>query len=135
MLPGKGSALLLFCLVCWFVANAVTLTGCSGSYEETIAGVQIPIPRGVTKSPQQGIQLALPGFGGAQVSYEGNLEPEKIIAFYKKEMPARGWQPAAGIIIKGGMLSYAKEGKAVVIMVGSQDGQTALTIMVGGAPR
>jgi hypothetical protein len=113
----------------------VTLAGCSGSYEETIAGVQVPIPGGVTKSPQQGIELALPGFGGAQVSYEGNVEPENIMAFYKKEMPARGWQPAAGILTKGGMLSYTKEGKAAVIMVGPKDGKTALTIMVGGAPR
>lgn len=134
MSPAKNSAL-LFCLVCWSVASAVALMSCSGSYEETIAGVQVPIPRGVTKSPEQGIQLTLPGFGGAQVSYEGNLEPEKIMDFYKKEMPARGWQAAAGILTKGGMLSYTKEGKAVVIMVGPKDGQTALTIMVGGAPR
>jgi hypothetical protein len=89
----------------------------------------------VTKSPQQGIEVALPGFSGAQVSYEGNIEPEKIIDFYKKEMPARGWQPAAGILTKGGMLSYTKEGKAVMIMAGPKDGKTALTIMVAGAPR
>lgn len=134
MLPEKNFALLL-CLICWFVASAFTLTGCSGSYEETIAGVQVPIPGGMTKSPQQGIEVALPGFGGAQVTYEGNVEPEKIMAFYKKEMPARGWQPAAGILTKGGMLSYTKEGKAVVIMVGPKDSKSALTIMIGGAPR
>jgi hypothetical protein len=134
MLAAKNSALIWF-FVCCFLASAVTLTGCGGSKEETIGGVQVPIPRGVTKSPQQGIQLALPGFGGAQVSYEGNVEPEKITDFYKKEMPARGWQPAAGILVKGGMLSYTKEGKAVTIIVGPKDGKTGLTIMVGGAPR
>ena len=134
MLAAKNSALLCF-FVCWFLASAVTLTGCSGSYEETIAGVQVPIPRGVTKSPQQGMQLALPGFGGAQVAYEGNVEPETLLAFYQKEMPKRGWQPAAGIVIKGGMLSYTKEGKAVMIIAGPKDGKTMLTIMVGGAPR
>jgi hypothetical protein len=131
--PAKNSAR-LFCLVCWLAASAVALMSCSGSYEETIAGVQVPIPRGVTKSPQQ-IQLTLPGFGGAQVSYEGNVKPEKIMDFYKKEMPARGWQPAVGIVIKGGMLSYTKDGKAVMIAVGAQEGKTALTVMVGGAPR
>jgi hypothetical protein len=134
MFPARNSAL-LFCWLCWFVANSATLTGCGGSHEETIAGVSVPIPRGVTKSPQQGIEVALPGFSGAQVSYEGNIEPEKIIDFYKKEMPARGWQPAAGILTKGGMLSYTKEGKAVMIMAGPKDGKTALTIMVAGAPR
>ncbi len=117
------------------LAAVVTSSGCSGSHEETIAGISVPIPRGMTKSPQQGIALALPGFGGAQANYEGNIEPEKVVSFYKKELPERGWQSAAGILGKGGMLSYTKEGKTLVVMIGSQDGKTALTLMVGGAPR
>jgi hypothetical protein len=132
----KKHSVLSWCLLSCLVASAVTLNGCSRSHDETISGVQIPIPAGVAKSPQQGIELALPGFGGAQISYKGNVEPEKVMDFYKKEMPDRGWQPAAGLLTKGGMLSYTKEGKAVVIMVGSKDSKTtALTIMVGGAPR
>ena len=121
-------------LLSWLVASALALAGCGGR-EETIGGVQVPIPRGVTKSSQQGMEVALPGFSGAQASYEGNIEPEKIMDYYQKEMPARGWQPAAGILTKGGMLSYTKEGKAVMIMAGPKDGKTGLTIMVGGAPR
>ena len=134
MPAAKNFALKCF-FVCSLLASAVTLTGCSGPKEETIGGVQVPIPRGVIKSPQQGIQLALPRFGGAQASYDGNVEPQKIMDFYKKEMPARGWQAAGGLLIKGGMLSYTKEGKAVMIIVGAKDSQTVLTIMVGGAPR
>lgn len=126
---------LICSFVCWFLASALTLTGCGEPSEETIGGVQIPIPRGMTKSPQQGIELALPGFSGAQISYEGNVEPETLLAFYRKEMPARGWQSAAEILIKGGMLSYTKEGKAVTIVAGPKDSKTGLTIMVGGAPR
>lgn len=114
---------------------AIISSGCSRSHEETIAGVSVPIPRGMTKSPQQGIQLALPGFSGAQASYEGSVEPEKLVAFYKKEMPERGWQSAAGILGKGGMLSYTKEDKMLVVMIGTQDGKTGLTVMIGGAPR
>lgn len=135
LLKRKSKAILLSCLLSWCVASAVTLAGCNGSHEETIAGVQIPIPRGMTKASRQGIELALPGFGGAQTSYEGDVEPDKVVEFYKKEMGNRGWQPAAGILTKGGMLSYTKEGKAVVILVGPGNGKTSLTIMVGGAPR
>ena len=47
-------------------AIAAALTGCGGR-EETIGGVQVPIPQGMTKSSQQGIEVALPGFSGAQV--------------------------------------------------------------------
>jgi len=134
MMPGNHSALSLR-FVSWLVAAVLSFSGCGGSYDETIAGVQIPIPRGMTKTPQQGIELALPGFGGAQASYEGSVEPETVAAFYKKEMPERGWQSAAAILGKGGMLSYTKEGKALVVMIGTKDGKTALTLMVGGAPR
>jgi hypothetical protein len=134
MLHGKNITLLLRSAL-WVAMAAIVASGCSRSYDETIAGVQIPIPRGMAKSPEQGIQLALPGFGGAQVSYEGNVAAEEVVAFYKKEMPERGWQSAAGILGKGGMLSYTKESKAVVVMVGSKDGKTALNIMVGGVPR
>lgn len=130
----KKSALSARIVSLFFVAIVIS-SGCGGSYEETIAGVHVPIPRGMTKSPQQGIELALPGFGGAQASYEGSVELEKVVAFYKKEMPERGWQSAAGILGKGGMLSYTKEGKALVVMIGTKDGKTALTLMVGGAPR
>jgi hypothetical protein len=134
MLHGKNITLLLRSAL-WVAMAAIVASGCSRSYDETIAGVQIPIPHGMAKSPEQGIQLALPGFGGAQVSYEGNVAAEEVVAFYKKEMPERGWQSAAGILGKGGMLSYTKESKAVVVMVGSKDGKTALNIMVGGVPR
>lgn len=115
---------------------AIVITGaCGGAHEETIAGVRVPIPRGMKKSPQQGLQLALPGFGGAQANYEGNSAPEKIVAFYKTELPKRGWQPAAGILGKGGILSYTKGGNALMVMIGAQDGKTALTLMVGGVPQ
>ena len=133
MLHGKNTLWLRSAL--WVAVAAIVASGCSRSYDETIAGVQIPIPRGMAKSPEQGIQLALPGFGGAQVSYEGNVAAEEVVAFYKKEMPERGWQSAAGIVGKGGMLSYTKESKAVVVMVGSKDGKTELNIMVAGVPR
>ncbi len=118
-----------------FCAAAISLSGCSRSHEETIAGIAVPIPAGMTKSPQQGIGFALPGFGGAQAIYEGSMEPEKVIDFYKKELPGRGWQEAASMVGRGGMLSYTREGKALVLMIGSQDGKTSLSIMVGGAPR
>lgn len=114
---------------------AIISNGCSGSHEETIAGVSVPIPAGMTKSPQQGIAVTLPGFGGAQANYEGSTEPEKVVEFYKKELPGRGWQSAAGIVGKGGMLSYTKEDKTLLVMIGSQNGKTSLALMVGGVPR
>lgn len=119
-------------LLLMVVFLTVLAPGCGGSYEETVAGVKIPIPNGMTKSQATGIQLSLPGFGGAQASFQGNLEAEKIVEFYKKEMARRGWQPNVGLTSKGGLLTYSKENQTVVVMVSKSDGGARLSITVGG---
>src|SRR3970040_838618 len=90
------------------VVLTLSLAGCSSSYEETVAGVKIPIPNRMTKSQAKGIELSLRGFGGAQASFQGNLEPDKIIEFYKNEMPSRGWQPNMELTSKRGMVTYTQ---------------------------
>ena len=100
-----------------------------------MAGVKIPIPSGMKKSQTKGIELSLPGFGGAQTSFQGNLEPDKIVEFYKKEMPNRGWQPNMELTSKGGMLTYTKENQTVVVMVSKGAGGSTLSITVGGTGR
>ena len=106
--------------------------GCNKSYDEKIAGVEIPIPRGMKKSDGTGVEVALLGFGGGQSSFRGQLEPGKVIEFYEKEMPSRGWQPNAGVISQGGMLTYAKDNRTVIIMVGGNNDATTMTVTVGG---
>lgn len=119
-------------LTCWF-CMAVMLAGCDGSHDETVGGLQVPIPGGMTKSEEKGVELSIPGFGGAQASYRGKLEPNQVVDFYKKEMPARGWKPSIGVLSQGGMLTYAKEGKSLIVMVGKSNGDTNMTITVGAA--
>jgi hypothetical protein len=111
----------------------VILTGCGGSHEETVAGVKVPIPVGMSKSGEKGVELSLPGFGGGQASYQGDIDPDKVIEFYKKEMPARGWKPGGGVVSQGGMLTYAQEGKSVVVMVAKNNRGTDMTITVGAS--
>ena len=128
-LEPPGRVLLMVALL------ALLPLGCGSSYEETVAGVKVPIPSGMRKSQTKGIELSLPGFGGAQTSFQGNLEPDKIIDFYKKEMPNRGWQPNMELTSKGGMLTYTKENQTVVVMVTKGDGGSSLSITVGGTGR
>jgi len=128
-LEPPGRVLLMVALL------ALLPLGCGSSYEETVAGVKVPIPSGMKKSQTKGIELSLPGFGGAQTSFQGNLEPDKIIDFYKKEMPNRGWRPNMELTSKGGMLTYIKENQTVVVMVTKGDGGSSLSITVGGTGR
>ena len=109
--------------------------GCNKSYDEKIAGVEIPIPRGMKKADGAGLEVALLGFGGGQSSFRGQLQPEKVIEFYEKEMPSRGWQPNAGLLSKGGMLTYAKDNRTVIIMVGGNNDASTMTVTVGGIGR
>jgi hypothetical protein len=116
-------------------AMVLIFAGCSRSYDEKIAGVEIPIPRGMKKSDGAGVEVALLGFGGGQSSFRGQLEPGKVIEFYEKEMPSRGWQPNLGVISKGGMLTYAKDARTVMIMIGGNNGVTTMTVTLGGTGR
>jgi hypothetical protein len=116
-------------------AMVLIFAGCSRSYDEKIAGVEIPIPRGMKKSDGAGVEVALLGFGGGQNSFRGQLEPGKVIEFYEKEMPSRGWQPNLGVISKGGMLTYAKDARTVMITVGGNNEATTVTVTVGGTVR
>ena len=109
------------------------LNGCGGSYEETVAGVKVPVPSGMKKSQGNGVEISLPGFGGGQASFQGAMDPEKVIEFYKKEMVDRGWNPNISLVSRGGMLAYTKEGKSVLVTVGKSEAATILTITVGGA--
>jgi hypothetical protein len=116
----------------FLVAMILIVAGCNKSHDEKIGGVEIPIPRGMKKSDGAGVEVALLGFGGGQSSFRGQLEPGKVIEFYEKEMPSRGWQPNAGVISKGGMLTYAKDSRTVIIMVGGNNDATTMTVTVGG---
>ncbi len=117
------------------IGLTLIFAGCSNSYEETVAGVKVPIPNAMTKSQAKAMQLSLAGFGGAQASFQGNLEPDKIVEFYKKEMPNRGWQPNIELTSKGGMLTYTKDNQTVVVMATKSDGGSSLSITVGGTGR
>ena len=119
----------------FLLAMIAIFAGCDKSYDEKIGGVEIPIPPGMKKSDGAGVEVALLGFGGGQSSFRGQLEPGKVIEFYEKEMPLRGWQPNAGVIAKGGMLTYAKDNRTVIIMIGGNNDAAAMTVTVGGTGR
>lgn len=127
-----GSRMLQLACLCWVIASAL---GCGGSYEETVGSIKIPIPGGMTQSREKRIEVSLPGFGGAQATYQGKIDPDKVIDFYRKEMPARGWQPSLGLVSKGGMLTYVNETTTVIIAVTKTDSGTSMTITTGGTPR
>jgi hypothetical protein len=122
---------LWICLI-WLT---ISVSSCGGSYEETVGDVKIPIPRGMTKSQQKGMELSLPGFGGALAAYEGKMAPDSVVEFYRQEMPARGWEPSLGLLSQGGMLTYVKDQKTVIVTVGKTDSGTSMTITVAGAQR
>ena len=124
----SNSCHVLFALSIMLLSTMIL--GCGGTRDETVAGVVVPVPRPMERLSGQGIELSLPGFGGGQASFQGGMAPEKIIEFYKKEMPARGWQPGTSLLSRGAMLTYSKEGKSVLLAVGVQDGKATLSVTV-----
>lgn len=122
-----------------FMAGAISLviavSGCGGSYEETISGVTVPVPKAMSKSADKPVEMKFFGFGAGQASFHGNLDSDKIVEFYKKEMPARGWQPNMSVRSGGAVLAYSKDGNTVLVAIGKENNDTSLTLTVGGAGR
>jgi hypothetical protein len=108
------------------------LWGCAGSYEETISGVTVPVPKAMAKSTDKPAEMSILGFGAGQATYHGDLPIEKIVEFYKKELPARGWQPNMNLRSGGAMLAYSKNGKSLLINAGKENGKTILSLTVMG---
>jgi len=111
---------------------AVILTACAGSRDETISGVTVPVPSAMKKGSEKPVEISFLGFGAGQVTFHGAMETTKLVEFYQKEMPARGWQPSMNLLSGGAMLAYSKDGKSVLIGIGKQNGETVLSLTVGG---
>ena len=83
---------------------------CGGLRDETISGVTIPVPSAMKKGAEKPVEISILGFGAGQATFHGNMEIDKLVEFYKKEMPARGWQPSMNLLSGGAMLAYSKDG-------------------------
>jgi len=117
------------------VALCFSLAGCAtiGARDEIVAGVTVPVPGGMKKAPEEKMELNFPGFSGGRAAFRGNVPPDEVVEFYKKEMSARGWRSNASLVTHGGMLAYSKDGKNVLIMIGGAGGDTTLNLVVGSA--
>jgi hypothetical protein len=109
-----------------------SLWGCAGSYDETVSGVTVPVPKAMAKSSDKPAEMSILGFGAGQASFHGTMPVEKIVEFYKKELPARGWQPSMDIQGGGALLAYSKDGKSLLINAGKENDKTILSLTVVG---
>ena len=121
---------------CRFLLCALVLfipaSSCAPSREETIGGVTVPVPSAMKKSAEKPLEVSILGFGAGQATFHGNMESAELVEFYKKELPARGWQENMKLLSGGAMLAYSKNGKTLLIGIGKQDKDTVLSLTVGG---
>jgi len=113
----------------------ILVSGCNRSYEETISDLKVPVPKAMIRSSEKPVEMTFLGFGAGQASFHGNMDTDKIVEFYKKEMPARGWQPGMNVQSGGAMLAYSKEGKTILVSISKEKSETSLTLTVGGVGR
>ena len=126
----------LNCIHCR-ISHAVLLlvilaSSCAGSRDETIGGITVPVPSAMKRSAEQPLEVSILGFGAGQATFHGAMESAELVDFYKKELPARGWQENLKLLSGGAMLAYSKDGKTLLIGVSKQDKDTVLSLTVGG---
>jgi len=110
----------------------ILASACGGSRDETVNGVTLPVPSAMKKGEEKPVEISLFGFGAGQASFHGNMDSAKLVEFYKKELPARGWQESMNLISGGAMLAYSKDGKTVLIGISKDDKGSVLSLTVGG---
>ena len=118
-------------VIAMFVA-VLFFAACGGSHDETIGGVAIPVPNALKKGSDKPAEISFFGFGAGQASFRGNMETDKLVEFYKKELPARGWQENINLRSGATMLAFSKDGKSVMIGIGKQSDETVLSLTVSG---
>ena len=118
---------LLLALLLLLLASA-----CAGSREEIVGGATLPVPSSMKKAAEKPVEVSIFGFGAGQASFHGSMDSAKLIEFYKKELPARGWQESMNLRSGGAMLAYSKEGKTLLIGISKQNEETVLSLTVGG---
>lgn len=116
-------------------AAVLVHSACARSYDETIAGVAVPVPAAMKRTADKPSEVSLLGFGAGQATFQGSMGSDKLVEFYKKELPARGWQSNMNLRSGGALLAYSREGKTLLIGVDEQDGATRLSVTVGGVTR
>ena len=117
---------LLFFAVCFMLA----VYGC-GRRTENIAGVEIPIPKNMTKNADAVIEPVI-GVQDGQVSYQGKVTAKDIFTFYQEIMAADGWQPTAQFSDKPNRIAYTKGNRLVLIRYDKAENDVMiLTILVG----
>ena len=111
---------------------AMALSACAGSRDETVGGVTLPVPSAMKKGSEKAVELSIFGFGAGQASFHGSMDQNKIVAFYKKELPARGWHESMNLRSGGAVLAYSKDGKTVLIGISKDNQGSVLSLTVGG---
>lgn len=135
----KGGSMIFSCVALrrWTVLGILLVlsSACARSYEETIAGVTVPVPKAMKRGNEKPAEMSLLGFGAGQATFHGKMDTDEIVEFYKKELPARGWRPNMNLRSGGAMLGYSKEGHTLLIGIGKQESATVLTLTVTGLTR
>lgn len=132
----RGSALRILTALLF----GTSLASCAFLYseeeerEEIVAGMLMPIPRGMNKSTERRVELSLPGLEGGAVTYHGYVDAKDIITYYQIELPRRGWTPKGSLVSQGGALAFTKENRSALIRVAPSGRTSVLDIVVGTVP-
>ena len=92
------------------------------------------------RSADKPAEMALLGFAAGQATFQGKLETDEIVEFYKKELPTRGWQSNMNLRSGGAMLTVLPLASgfwitgllALLLVGGNGSGKTSLLRVLCG---
>ncbi len=124
--------------ICYLLTS--TLTGCSTTPEKRLESQavlklsDVPVPAGLKPLPQTSYSFDNGGMRVAVLRYQGKVDIDQVINFYKEQMPKYSWDLINIIEYGQRLLNFERENESCIITVqvaGFWNEDALLTISLG----
>ncbi|MFA5199044.1 MAG: hypothetical protein WC432_05850 [Candidatus Omnitrophota bacterium] len=124
---------ILFLILC-VISGCATSSDSRLEPQSTLKFSDLPIPVGMKALPQESYSFENAGVRAAVLRYQGKGDIEKVLSFYKEQMPMYNWNLINAIEYGQRLLNFEREGESCIITlqtVGLWNEGVLVTISLG----
>ena len=91
----------------------------------------VPVPAGFKALPQDSYSFESSGVRVGVLKYQGKIDADRVVNFYKEQMPMYNWNLLNIIEYGQCLLSFERENEICVINLAPKGGGTIITVSLG----
>lgn len=138
----RKKQILLFAICYLLIAN---LTGCASTSnsdkdisspallepQAVLKFSDLPVPVGLKLVPQDSYSFESAGVRVALLKYQGKINADQVVNFYKEQMPMFNWSLLNSIEYGQRLLNFEREQETCIVNILPKGGATVVTISLG----